>query len=214
MEPEEVTVHENYAGTFDTAVGFGERPVLVVIDFMRAYTEPNSPFYAKGVVDAVVESVGLIEAARQAGTPVIHTRVEFHKSGVDGGLFVKKIPALRKLVAGETLGTFDERVKPHANELVIIKNYASVFFGTSLVATLNGLKADTLILAGCSTSGCIRASAIDGIQNGFRVIVPRQCVGDRHEAPHEANLFDINAKYGDVLPKNEVLEALERDAIK
>ena len=97
---------------------------------------------------------------------------------------------------------------PASDDLVIVKNYASAFFGTSLAATLTAAGIDTLILTGCSTSGCIRATAIDGIQHGFRVIVPRECVGDRRAGPHEANLFDINAKYGDVVSKRETLDYL------
>ena len=200
---------ENYQGVFDTAVGFGLRPALLVIDFMRAYTDEDSPFFAPGVVDAVASTAPLLSAARASATPVLHTRVQFHPSGIDGGLFVRKVPALRKLVAGEPMAELDPGVAPRDDELVIVKNYASSFFGTSLAATLTSLGVDTLILAGCSTSGCIRASAIDGIQNGFRVIVPRECVGDRHPEPHESNLFDINAKYGDVVSCAEVIAYFE-----
>lgn len=199
---------ENYAGVFDGRLGFGACPALLVIDFMRAYTDPSSPFFAEGVVDAVAATGELLEAARSTGVPVIHTRVEFHPSGADGGLFIQKIPALRKLVPGEPLGEFDPAVAPLNDELVLVKNYASAFFGTSLGATLTAGGIDTLLLAGCSTSGCIRATAIDGLQHGYRVIVPRDCVGDRHQAPHDANLFDINAKYGDVLARHAVIEHL------
>jgi maleamate amidohydrolase len=97
---------------------------------------------------------------------------------------------------------------PKPGEPIIVKQYASAFFGTSLVATLNGLRVDTLIITGCTTSGCIRATAVDAVQHGYRPIVVRECVGDRHDGPHEANLFDINAKYGDVISKEETLEYL------
>ena len=198
----------NYAGVFDNRLGFGARPALIVIDFLQGYTSPGAPLFAEGVVRAVDESVALIAAARVAGLPVIHTRVLFHTSGLDGGLFARKVPVLRSLVPGEPLAEFDPRVAPQEDELVIVKNYASAFFGTSLAATLTAAGIDTAILIGCSTSGCIRASAIDAIQHGFRPIVPRECVGDRHDGPHEANLFDINAKYGDVVDKAEVLSYL------
>ncbi len=203
------TRDDNYKGVFDTSVGFGARPALLVIDFMRAYTDESSPFFAQGVVEAVAETVALLQAARENAIPVLHTRVAFHPSGIDGGLFVRKVPALRKLVAGEPMGEIDPLVAPRESELVIVKNYASSFFGTSLAATLTSLGIDTLILAGCSTSGCIRASAIDGMQHGFRVIVPRECVGDRHQEPHDSNLFDINAKYGDVVSRAEVVAYLD-----
>ncbi len=203
----------NYAGVFDGAVGFGSRPALLMIDFMAAYTTPGADFFADGVVQAVAHSVDLLAVARAAGIPVLHTRVEFHPSGKDGGLFVRKVPSLRKLIAGEPLGAFDTQVQPLDDELVIVKNYASAFFGTTLQATLSAEGVDTIILAGCSTSGCIRATAIDGIQHGFRVIVPRDCVGDRHPGPHEANLFDINAKYGDVVGRDQVIAQLSMPAL-
>lgn len=204
-----ISREDNYKGVFDTKVGFGAVPALLVIDFMRAYTDESSPFFAPGVVEAVAETVALLQAARDRAIAVLHTRVEFHPSGIDGGLFVKKVPALRKLVAGEPMGEIHPSVAPREDELVIVKNYASGFFGTSLASTLTSLGIDTLILAGCSTSGCIRATAIDGMQHGFRVIVPRECVGDRHREPHEINLFDIDAKYGDVVSRAEVIAYLQ-----
>lgn len=210
----EPSAAENYAGVFDGRVGFGTRPALLMIDFMAAYTTPGADFYAGGVVDAVAQSVALLAVARKVGIPIIHTRVSFHPSGKDGGLFVKKVPALRKLVPGASLGAFDEHVQPIADELVLVKNYASAFFGTSLQATLAADRIDTIILAGCSTSGCIRATAIDGMQHGFHVIVARECVGDRHSGPHEANLFDINAKYGDVVSRDDVIQRLEHIAAR
>ncbi len=109
---------------------------------------------------------------------------------------------------GNPYAEFCEEVVPKEGEPIIVKQYASAFFGTSLVATLNGLDVDTLIITGCTTSGCIRATAVDAVQYGFRPICPRECIGDRHEGPHEANLFDINAKYGDVISKAEVMEYL------
>lgn len=199
------TREQNYAGVFDGRVGYGRRPALVVIDFTLAYTTPGSPFYAEGVVRAVNATMPLLAAARAARAPVIHTRVEYHPSGADGGWFVRKVPALRQLVAGEPLAQIDPRVAPLAEEVVLVKQYPSPFFGTPLAPMLVGLGIDTLILAGCSTSGCVRAGALDGVQHGYRVIVPRECVGDRHDAPHDANLFDINAKYGDVVARDEVI---------
>ena len=203
------TRENNYTGVFDTATGYGNRPAVLVIDFINAYTTEGAPFFGQGVVDAVAHSVALLEAARKAGAPVIYTKVLYHPSGADGGLFVKKVPALRMLVEGEPLAEIDPKIPPAPEDLVIVKNYPSPFFGTSLNSTLMGLGVDTLILIGCSTSGCVRAGAIDAIQFGYRVIVPRECVGDRHDAPHDANLFDINAKYGDVVSKADVIGYLE-----
>jgi maleamate amidohydrolase len=203
-----VSREDNYTGVFDGKVGFGRNPAVVVIDFTLAYTKPGSPFFAEGVVRAVADTVPLLKAARAAGVPVIHTKVMYHPSGTDGGWFVRKVPALRKLVPGEPLAEIDPKVAPLAEEVVITKQYPSPFFGTPLAPMLATLGVDTLILAGCSTSGCVRAGALDGVQHGYRVIVPRECVGDRHDGPHDANLFDINAKYGDVVGRDEVIQYL------
>jgi maleamate amidohydrolase len=207
-----VTREQNYSGVFDGKVGFGAHPALLVIDFTRAYTTPGSPFFAEGVVRAVRDTVPLLAAARAAGIPVIHTKVLYHPSGADGGWFVRKVPALRRMVPGEPLAEIDPAVAPLPEEVVIAKQYPSPFFGTSLAPMLTALGIDTLVLAGCSTSGCVRAGAIDGLQYGYRVIVPRECVGDRHDGPHDANLFDINAKYGDVVGRDEVIAHLAAHA--
>ena len=201
---------QNYSGVFDGHVGFGRAPAIIVVDFIKAYTQPGSPLYALGVVEAVKATVQLLKAARQKGVPIIYTRVLYHPSGADGGLFVKKVPALRKMVQGEPLADIVPELPPGPDDVILIKQYASSFFGTSLAAMLTARGIDTLIITGCSTSGCVRATALDAMQYGFRPIVPRECVGDRHAGPHEANLFDINAKYGDVLPLAEVMSQLEK----
>jgi nicotinamidase-related amidase len=192
-------------------VGFGQHPALLVVDFVKAYTTPGSPLYAApGVPDAVRASVPLLAAARARGIPVFYTAVCYAADGRDGGMFVRKVPALRQLTRDSPLTQIVDELAPHEDELVIEKKYASAFFGTHLAATLTALRVDTLILVGCSTSGCIRASAVDGMQHGFRVIVPRECVGDRAPDPHAANLFDIDGKYGDVVSVAEALSYLER----
>lgn len=192
-------------------VGFGQRPALLVIDFIKAYTTPGSPLYAApGVPDAVRASVPVLAAARERHTPVIYTTVAYAKDGRDGGMFVRKVPALLQLTHDSPLTQIVDELAPREGELVVEKKYASAFFGTHIAATLTSLGVDTVIMVGCSTSGCIRASAVDGMQYGFRVIVPRECVGDRAPEPHEANLFDINGKYGDVVGVDEVLTYLTR----
>lgn len=196
----------NYQGVFDTALGFGKKPAVIVIDFVRAYTVPGAPFFGQGVVDAVDASVGLLASARANGVPVIYTTVTYHPSGVDGGLFFRKVPSLKLFIKGEPLGEIDPKITPRADELIVTKQYPSCFFGTSLATTLKTMDIDTIVLIGCSTSGCVRATAVDGIQYGYRVIVPRECVGDRHDGPHDASLFDINAKYGDVVTKSVVTD--------
>ena len=197
---------DNYKGVWDGSIGFGERPALLVIDFMKGYVTPGSALYAPGVVTAVRESGEVLEAARDAGLPVIHTIIRYHPDQlIDGGTWVRKAPVMRSMVDGNPDADICDEVLPLPSELVIRKQYASCFFGTSLAATLVSLRVDTVVMIGCSTSGCIRASAVDATQHGFRTIVIRECVGDRHPGPHEANLFDINSKYGDVIAKGEAV---------
>lgn len=198
-------LHDNYAGVFDGRLGFGQKPAVLVVDFIRAYTTPGAPLYAPDVATAVHQTADLLTAARQKHIAVIYTQVLYNKNGLDGGIFVQKVPVLRTMVPGEPLAEIVPELPPGPEDVIIVKQYASAFFGTSLAAMLTSQGVDTLIVTGCSTSGCIRATAVDGIQYGFRVIVPQECVGDRHTAPHEANLFDINSKYGDVVSKKEVM---------
>jgi len=203
-------LHEDYRRNgLAGRVGFGERPALLVIDFVNAYVTPGSPLYAApGVPDAVQASLPLLQAARAAGVPVIYTTVSYAPDGRDGGVFVRKVPALLQLTPDSALARVVDALAPAPGELVIEKKYASAFFGTHLAPTLTAARVDTVIMVGCSTSGCIRASAVDGMQHGFRVIVPRECVGDRAPGPHEASLFDIDGKYGDVVGVAEALAYL------
>ncbi len=199
-------VEQNYEGVWDTRIGFGAKPAVIVIDFLKGYTTEGAPLYAPGVVEAVAKTPELLDLARKKGVPVLHTQVRYATPNYeDGGVWIKKAPVLKCLVEGNELAEFCDEVKPQEGEVVITKQYASAFFGTSLMATLHVLGVDTLILTGCTTSGCIRASAVDALQHGFRTIVVRECVGDRHDGPHEANLFDIDAKYGDVVSKDETM---------
>ena len=202
------TLQQNYKGVFDGRLGFGKKPAVLVVDFIRAYTTSGSPLFAPPVCDAVMETAELLDAARARGVLVVYTRVLYNKNGLDGGIFVQKVPVLRTLVEGEPLAEIVPELAPHPGDVILVKQYASAFFGTSLASLLTAQGVDTLILTGCSTSGCVRATAVDGMQHGFRVIVPRECVGDRRPEPHEANLFDIHSKYGDVVSKQEVLDYL------
>jgi maleamate amidohydrolase len=201
------TAAKNYAGVWDGRLGFGRKTALLVIDLLQGYTIKGAPLFAPGVVKAVAEMPELLKAARAKKMPIIHTRVLYNPSDfIDGGVWIQKAPVLKGLVPGNRYAKFCRGVEPAKGELVITKNYASCFFGTSLAATLTAMGADTVLITGCTTSGCIRASAVDAVQHGFRPIVIRECVGDRHDGPHEANLFDINAKYGDVIGKGEALK--------
>ena len=204
------SLQDNYArGGFGQSMPWGRRPALLVIDFVRAYLVPGSPLYA-GVEQARADCVTLLQAARIAGIPVLHTRVEFQPGGRDGGVFFRKLPALACFEAGRhpELAAFAEGLEPVAGETVITKQYASAFFGTSLASTLTVLGVDTLLIAGLSTSGCVRASAVDACQHGFVPVVVREAVGDRAPGPHESNLFDLQAKYAEVAALATVLEYL------
>ena len=198
---EELT--ENYRGAFDGNLGFGKAPALILVDFVEAYFDKDSPFYA-GVDDALSSALRIRAAARSAGIPVIYTNVVYQKGGVDGGVFYRKVPALEVFVSGNPLGAWPESLEPADDELVISKQYPSAFFGTSLAATLADSGIDTLIITGVTTSGCVRATCVDAMSYGFIPIVVADACGDRHAAPHEANLFDMNAKYADVVDEAAV----------
>lgn len=197
----------NYRGAFDGRLPFGRTPALLIVDVARAYVEPDSPLYV-GNDDALRSNERLIAAARAAGVPVIFTRVAYQPGGVDGGLFYRKVPALKCFEDGHPLGDFPDTVRPLPGDLVVTKQYASSFFGTTLASSLNAMGIDTLLITGYSTSGCVRASALDALQHGFTPFVIRDACGDRHPSPHDANLFDLQAKYAEVIDEGEALRHL------
>jgi nicotinamidase-related amidase len=196
------------AGEFGERVGMGDRPALVVVDLIRAFTDPETGLGA--AVDDVVERTGdLLEAFREHDLPRYFTTVAFEDSYGDAGYFVEKVPALKELELGTEAVAVDDRIEPIGDERVILKKYASAFFGTDLGTELTTHGVDTLVIAGVTTSGCVRATAVDGLQHGYRTIVPADAVGDRAEDPHRANLFDIDAKYGDVVAAADVIDHVE-----
>ena len=198
----------NYAGAFDGHLPFGQRPALLIVDFVVAYLDPASPLYA-GVEDALASNERLLAAARRAAIPVLFTNVVYTPGGADGGLFYRKVPALKLFDRGSPMGAFPASLQPQGGELVISKQYASSFFGTHLAATLTALSIDTLLITGLSTSGCVRATALDACQHGFLPFVVREACGDRHPGPHEANLFDLQAKYAEVISEAQAISHLE-----
>lgn len=189
---------QDYAAAFGGQAGWGDKPALLMIDFVQAYFEPGHPLYA-GVDDAFASALRLRAAARAAGVPVILTNVVYQAGGVDGGRFFEKVPALKAFIAGSPMGRWPDGLEPEADELVISKQYPSAFFGTSLASTLTAMGVDQVILTGLTTSGCIRASCIDSVSHGFRTAIVSDACGDRDPRPHDANLFDMGAKYGDVV---------------
>jgi maleamate amidohydrolase len=199
---------ENYKGAFDGHLPFGNRPALIIVDFVMAYLDPASPLYA-GVEDALASNIRLLAAARAAAIPVIWTNVVYTPGGADGGIFYRKVPALKLFERGSALGAFRPDLQPAAGEIIISKQYASSFFGTHLAATLTAQGIDTLLITGLSTSGCVRATALDACQHGFLPFVVREACGDRHPGPHEANLFDLQAKYAEVISESDAIAKLE-----
>ena len=203
-------LENDYDGAgYNRRLGFGERPALILIDFVEAYFDKSSPLYA-GVDDALACAIRVRGAARRAGVFVIYTNVVFTKGGVNGGIFMKKVPTLSIMEEGKPLGAWPKGLEPGDGELVISKQYPSSFFGTSLSSTLTALGIDTLILTGLTTSGCVRATCIDTVSYGFRPIIVGDACGDRDDRPHEANLFEMNAEAGDVVRQAEVTEYLNR----
>lgn len=204
-EPLSDDIGANYSGAFDGSLGFGDNPVLLMIDVCRAYIDPESPLYA-GVESSVESMKRLVAAARTADVPVIWTRVEYEPGGADGGYFYKKVPALKLFDRGSKYGEWVAGLEPQAGERVVTKQYPSAFVGTDLAATLHADGVDTVILTGWSTSGCVRASGVDTVSYGFIPIIVREAVGDRHPGPHEANLFDLQAKYGEVVLESDTVD--------
>jgi maleamate amidohydrolase len=198
----------NYAGAFEGRLPFGLKPALVIVDVVMAYFDKASPLYA-GVEDVLGSNERLLDAARQASIPVIFTNVVYQPGGADGGLFYKKIPSLKVFDEGSPFGDFLPSLRPEDGEIVITKQFASAFFGTSLAKILSEMQIDTLLITGLSTSGCVRATALDALQNGFAPFVVREACGDRHASPHEASLFDLQAKYAEVISEAEATGFLD-----
>lgn len=189
--------------------GFGRRPALAIIDMTLGFTDPESPL-ACDLEKPVANIAELLEAARKAEIPVVFTTIAYRESDkLTAAAFIDKVPVLLALEAGTRWAEIDPRIAPRETEPVLNKLFASGFFGTGLPSLLTAAGVDTLIITGASTSGCVRATAVDALQYGFRPVVPREAVGDRNLDAHEANLYDVDAKYGDVVPVEEVLEYLE-----
>ena len=198
------SAQDNYRRAYDNRIGFGKRPALILIDFVEAYFDPGCVLYAD-IQPALDSALRLRDAARAADIPVIYTNVVYHASLIDGGRFAQKALPLEVFKAGGPMGAWPNGLEPGADELVVSKQYPSAFFGTSLASTLTAAGIDTLVITGLTTSGCVRATCVDACSHGFIPIVVADACGDRHDDPHNANLFDMNAKYGDVVSEAEAL---------
>jgi nicotinamidase-related amidase len=193
------------------SLSLGSRPAVLVVDLTCGFTDPA--YTAGSDLTAEVEATRrLLGVARSRAVPVIFTAIGFEPGGRDGGIWLQKFPALIELQVGDRTAEIDPRLERRDDEVVVLKKGASAFFGTNLSAILVSLGVDTVVLCGATTSGCIRATAVDLLQHGFPSLVPRECVGDRARAPHEANLFDIQAKYADVGSLEDAVAYLERVA--
>lgn len=199
---------DSYKGAFDGGLQPGNAPALLLVDMVQAYLDPGSILYCETAAAAVEAAAQLLHTARLNGCPVIFTNVEYEPGGKDGGLFYRKVPSLKLFERGNPLGAFPAILLPRSDEMVVTKQYPSAFFQTGLDAALRDSGVDTLVIAGFSTSGCVRASALDALQNGFAPFVARDACADRHADPHEANLFDLQAKYAEVVDIDVALAIL------
>ncbi len=201
--------HEVYErARLGQSVTLGSRPAVLVVDFSRGFTDPESTM-GSDLTEEVGATNRLLAAAREKGLPVIFTTIGFEPNLKDGSLWLQKAPGLAELQVGGKWVEIDARLERAEDEVVILKKGASAFFGTNLPSVLVSENVDTIVLCGATTSGCIRATAVDLLQYGYPTLVPRECVGDRAQGPHEANLVDIQAKYADVVSVEDALTYLE-----
>ena len=205
---------ENYARAgYHAAQRRGTRPAVVMIDFANAYFDPEAPLYGgEGCQTALDNAARLAPEARRLGIPLVFTEVKYQPGGADGGAFYAKVPALACFDAGRPTQALQPPLAVEAGDLLVTKQYPSAFFGTSLAATLHFMKIDTLLLAGVTTSGCVRATCIDSISSGFVTLVVKDAVGDRAPEVHRGNLFDMSAKYADLVSTDEAIEYLAATA--
>jgi len=204
------SLDQNYARAgYHARQQWGKRPAVLMVDFAQAYYDQSSPLFGgEGCVRARNNAAILADAARAHGIPVIWTEVRYIKGGADGGVFFRKAPPLKCFEAGNPLGDIVQGLERRPDEIMITKQYPSAFFGTSLAATLTAMGVDTVLLTGLTTSGCVRASCVDSMSHGFITLVVSDACGDRADGPHEANLFDMSAKYADLVTTTEAITYL------
>lgn len=188
--------------------GYGDSPAVIAVDFQNGMTDPDNPLGSE--LSAMVENNNrLVATAHDADVPVIWTRVVYrHPEAADAGIWAKKIEPLKSLKPGTPWIELDDRCDVGDDDYILEKKHASAFHDTELDTMLTAWSIDTAVVSGCTTSGCVRASVIDACANGYRTIVPEGCVGDRSIEQHDANMYDMDAKYADVRPLNEVVEYL------
>jgi maleamate amidohydrolase len=192
---------------FGQKTGFGKRPALLVVDFVNGFADPQL-LGGGNIRDAIAATVPLLGFFRARRLPIFFTRIVYAEDGSDAGLWCEKAPRLRLLTESADASQVVSELAPRAGELVVRKTQASAFFGTHLGSVLTSRAVDTLVVAGCTTSGCVRASVVDAMSMNFRPVVASDAVGDRALGPHEANLFDMGQKYADMHSVGEIMAAL------
>ena len=198
--------HQN----FGNALGMGKKTALLIVDFVNGFDDPNL-FGGGNISEACDNTIQLLSKCRQKQVPVAHTRVVFAEDGSDDNIMSIKVPALKVLTEEAACSQIVDRLAPQSGEIIIRKRVPSAFFGTDLAANFAKRRIDTILIAGCTTSGCVRASALDAMCHGFRPIIITDCVGDRAHGPHEANLFDLKQKYAELQTRKQILKTLELD---
>jgi maleamate amidohydrolase len=189
---------------FGQAIRRGNRPALLVVDFVNGFLDP-AIFGGGNIVEAAKRTQPLLEAARARNVPIVFTRIVYAEDGSDAGVWCEKAPRLKTLTESSSASQVTDLLAPRSGELIVRKTQASAFFGTDLSSWLTYKGVDSVVIAGCTTSGCVRATVVDAISYNFRPVVVAECVGDRATGPHEANLFDIGQKYADLLDVKEAI---------
>jgi len=192
---------------FGQRVPRGSRPAVIVVDFTYGFSDTQYPT-AADMRAQIAATKQITDLARDRGFPVIYTTISYHAGEVDNLAWLRKSTGMASLLEGSRLVEIDAATGIQPNDAIITKKGASAFFGTSLAALLTSQKIDTAIITGATTSGCVRASAVDAVQSGFNVLVPADCCADRAAPPHDAALYDIDQKYGDVVDKNDIMTYL------
>ena len=197
---------------FGNRSGMGQRPALLVVDFVNGFADPDQ-FGGGNIGGAIENTRELLAEARALGLPIAFTRVVYADDGSDAGVFTLKAPTLKNLTEESFGSQVVDRLRPWDGEYIVRKTQPSAFFGTNLTAWLVSKSVDTVIVTGCTTSGCVRASVIDSMSYNFKTVVASDCVGDRALAPHEANLFDMEQKYADLMTSSEIIAVLHETAL-
>lgn len=200
------------AGYGQGAIGIGDKVAVLVVDFQKAFTCNSSPIGGNPLILSALQCTSeLISIVRNRDIPIIYTVVAYDENKMDIGLWPKKVPILSQILIGSKWAELDESLEVKKADTVIVKKMPSAFFNTNLTNILIRNQIDTIIITGCTTSGCIRATAIDSFSYGFRTIIAKDCVGDQNLESHSANLFDIHNRYGDILTNDEIKQAIEKN---